>query len=304
MSKRVLITGASGLVGTKLTEILLEMDYDVSHLGRSKTSKKSIKSYIWDIDKGFIEDGALENANIVVHLAGAGVADERWTNKRKQKILNSRVQSTSLLYRKLALLNASCEAVIAASAIGIYGLNTGDTWLHEGAPSGDGFLAMVTKQWEQEITRLEELNLRVVTLRTGIALSEKGGALPKITQSIGLNMGAVLGSGDQYMSWIHLDDLCTLFVKAIEDLDVRGVFNAVAPNPVTNREFTMTLARVMDKRIWLPSVPGMVLKSLLGELATVVLGGNRVSPNKIQSFGFHFQFEELEPALEDIIIKK
>ena len=151
MSKVVLITGASGLVGTRLTEVLLEKGYNVSHLGRSKTSKKSIKSYIWDIHKGFIEDGALENANIVVHLAGAGVADKRWTKKRKQEILQSRVQSTSLLYSKLALLNTSCEAVIAASAIGIYGLNTGDTWLHEGDPSGDGFLAMLTKQWEKEI---------------------------------------------------------------------------------------------------------------------------------------------------------
>jgi len=304
MSKVVLITGASGLVGTRLTEVLLEKGYSVSHLGRSKTSKKSIKSYIWDIHKGFIEDGALENANIVVHLAGAGVADKRWTKKRKQEILHSRVQSTSLLYSKLALSNTSCEAVIAASAIGIYGLNTGDTWLREGDPSGDGFLAMLTKQWEKEIKRLYELRLRVVTLRTGIALSEKGGALPKIAQSIRLNMGAVLGSGDQYMSWIHLDDLCKIFVKAIEDLDVRGVFNAVAPNPVTNRKFTLTLARVMNKRIWLPSVPGMVLKALLGEMATMVLGGNRVSPNKIQSLGFHFQYEELEVALESIIVKK
>jgi len=304
MSKVVLITGASGLVGTKLTEVLLEKGYQVSHLGRSKTSINSIKSYIWDIRSGFIEEGALENANIVVHLAGAGVADKRWTKKRKQEILQSRVRSTSLLHSKLALLNTPCETFIAASAIGIYGLNTGDTWLREEDPSGDGFLAMVTKQWEKEIKRLNELKLRVVTLRTGIALSEKGGALPKIAQSIGLNMGAVLGSGDQYMSWIHIDDLCKLFVKAIEDLDVRGVFNAVAPNPVTNRKFTLTLARVMNKRVWLPSVPGMVLKALLGEIATVVLGGNRVSPSKIQSLGFQFQFEDLEAAFKSIIVKK
>lgn len=301
MAKNVLITGASGLVGAALTEMLLKSGYQVSHLGRSRTSKKSVKSYIWDIPQGFIENGALESANIVVHLAGAGVAEKRWTRKRKQEILHSRVQTTKLLFRKLASINSPCETFISASAIGIYGLNTGDDWLSEKTPAGEGFLAEVTKQWEQEIVMLEELKLRVVTLRTGIVLSDRGGALPRIAATIGMNLGSALGSGKQYMSWIHIDDLCHIIGKAIGDSNLTGVFNAVAPGAVTNEEFIQTLAKVKKKSLWLPAVPGWVLMIVLGEMANLVLGGNRVSAKKIQSVGYEFKYAELQPALDSLL---
>ena len=300
MSKTVLITGASGLVGTALTEVLLKNHYHVSHLGRSRTSKNSVKSYIWDIKRGFIEEGGIESANIVVHLAGAGVADKPWTESRKQEIMQSRVQSTRLLFEKLASTENQCEAVVAASAIGIYGMNTGADWVDEASSAGSGFLADVVKRWEQEITRFEELNLRVVTLRTGVVLSDEGGALPKIAKPIKMNLGAAIGSGDQYMSWIHMDDLCGIILSAIRDGDYRGIFNAVAPNPVTNKQFTKSLAQVLNKALWLPSVPGMVLKMALGEMAQVVLGGNRVSAKKIVSQGYHFEYADLTPALKAI----
>jgi uncharacterized protein (TIGR01777 family) len=303
MPKTVLITGASGLVGTRLTEILLERGYQISHLGRRKTSKKSVKSYTWDITKGFIEEGALENANIVVHLAGAGIADKRWTKKRKEEILQSRVQTTKLLYRKLATVKSPCEAFISASAIGIYGLNTGGAWLSEESPPGNGFLAEVTRHWEREIARFEELKLRVVTLRIGIVLSKRGGALPKLAQSVRMNLGAALGSGKQFMSWIHIDDLCGIIAKAIDDNKLAGIFNAVTPNAVTNEEFTRTMARVMRKPLWLPAVPGWVLTIMLGEMAQLVLGGNRVAANKIQSLGYEFIFAELRPTLEVLLGK-
>jgi uncharacterized protein (TIGR01777 family) len=303
MPKTVLITGASGLVGTRLTEILLERGYQISHLGRRKTSKKSVKSYTWDITKGFIEEGALENANIVVHLAGAGIADKRWTKKRKEEILQSRVQTTKLLYRKLATVKSPCEAFISASAIGIYGLNTGGAWLSEESPPGNGFLAEVTRHWEREIARFEELKLRVVTLRIGIVLSKRGGALPKLAQSVRMNLGAALGSGKQFMSWIHIDDLCGIIAKAIDDNKLAGIFNAVTPNAVTNEEFTRTMAQVMRKPLWLPAVPGWVLTIMLGEMAQLVLGGNRVAANKIQSLGYEFIFAELRPTLEVLLGK-
>jgi hypothetical protein len=301
MPKTVLITGASGLVGSRLTEVLQETGYQVAHLGRYKISKKLVKSYTWDISKGFIEDGALENANIVVHLAGAGIADSRWTKQRKEEILQSRVQTTELLYRKLATVKSPCEALISASAIGIYGLNTGNSWLSEEALAGDGFLAEVTRRWEREIASFEELKLRVVTLRMGIVLSKRGGALPKLAHSVRMNLGAVLGSGRQYMSWIHIDDLCGVIAKAIDDNKLVGIFNAVAPDAVTNEEFTRTMAQVMKKPLWLPAVPDWALTIILGEMAQLVLGGNRVSANKIRSFGYEFKFDEVLPALEELL---
>jgi uncharacterized protein (TIGR01777 family) len=304
MPKTVLITGASGLVGSRLTEILLDSGYQVSHLGRQRTSKKQVKSYIWNIPHGFIEKGALENTNIVVHLAGAGVADKRWTKKRKEEILQSRVQSTKLLFRKLSATTSVCEAFISASAIGYYGLNTGDTWLNEEDPSGDGFLSEVTKKWEYEIMRLKELKLRVAALRTGIVLSNGGGALPKIAATVRVNLGAVLGSGKQFMSWIHIDDLCQIIIAVMNNPGLEGIFNAVAPVPVTNKDFTRTLARVMGKPLWLPAVPGWVLTIMLGEMAQLVLGGNRVSANKIRSSTYDFKFAELQPALEEVLLGK
>lgn len=296
-----MITGGSGLIGTRLTEFLLGKGYQLAHLSRSRTSKKSVKSYIWDISRGFIEDGAVENANIVIHLAGANVGKGRWTSKRKDEILQSRVKTTRLLYDKLANMNTSCETVISNAAIGIYGLDTGDEWVNEETPAGDGFMAEVTKQWEREAARLKELKLRVVTLRTGVVLSDEGGALPRLANPIKLNIGAVLGSGRQYMSWIHIEDLCRIMYKAISDVDVAGTFNAVAPEPVTNKEFTKTLAQVLNKSLWLPAVPGWALRTALGEMAEMVLGGNRVSSRKIRNSGFKFKYEELLPALKDIL---
>ena len=171
----------------------------------------------------------------------------------------------------------------------------------EDAPPGSGFLAEVTHHWEREIASFEELKLRVVTLRIGIVLSKRGGALPKLAQSIRMNLGAVLGSGKQYMSWIHIDDLCGVIAKAIDDNKLVGIFNVVAPDAVTNEEFTRSMARVMKNPLWLPAVPGWALTIMLGEMAQLVLGGNRVSANKIGSFGYEFKFDKLLPALEELL---
>lgn len=301
MEGHVLITGGSGLIGTRLTGFLLQKGYQVAHLGRSRTTKKSVKSYTWDISRGFIEEGAIENANIVIHLAGANVGDKRWTSKRKVEILQSRVQTTKLLYDTFKAVNSPCLTVLSASAIGYYGVDTGDKWVSEESPPGEGFLADVAKLWEQEAARLEELNLRVIRLRSGIVLSNQGGALEKLTDIINKNLGAVLGSGKQYMSWIHIEDLCQIVYKVITEFNVSGVFNAVAPEPVTNERFTKTLAQVLDRKIVLPAVPAWTLKIMLGEMAEVLLGGNRVSCAKIQQAGYEFKYRNLLPALEDIL---
>ena len=301
MNDSVLITGASGLVGTRLTEILLESGYRVAHLGRKKRSQKDVESYTWDIQAGFVEPGALENANIVIHLAGAGVADQRWTENRKKVIPESRVQSTRLLYDKLKALPKNDGVFISASAIGIYGWDTGDQWVDENAPKGEGFLADVTEAWEQEINRLNELDMRVVMMRIGIVLSDKGGALSKIAPSVRYYAGAPLGSGQQYMSWIHIDDLCNMFVKAIEDVNLSGAYNAVAPNPVTNQDFMKSLAKVMNKKLWLPSVPSWALNLITGEMGQMLIGGNRVSSKRIVSTGFNFKFAEVEETMRSLL---
>ena len=301
MKKTVLITGASGLVGTRLTEMLLAAGYAVAHLGRSKRTQKDVESYTWNIPQGFIEPGALENTNIVIHLAGAGVADQRWTEQRKRVILESRVESTRLLYQKIQELDAPPEVFISASAIGIYGWDTGDAWLNEDAPQGDGFLAEVTKAWEEEVLQLNQLDIRVVMLRIGIVLSEKGGALAKIAPSVKFHAGAALGSGSQYMSWIHLDDLCSMFVKAITDQGISGAYNAVAPNPVTNRDFMQTMGKVLGRKIWLPAVPAWALNLMVGEMGQMLIGGNRVSCQRIVSMGFNFKFTEIEEAMRSLL---
>ncbi len=301
MGRKVLITGGSGLVGSRLTEMLLNDGYQVAHLSRSKNSQNGVKTYTWDIDNRFVEDGALENANFIIHLAGAGVADKRWTDDRKQIIMHSRVASTSLLREKLASISHECEAVVSASAIGYYGWDTGEAWVDENHQAGEGFLAEVVKAWEHEVNKIREFDLRVAMLRIGIVLSVDGGALKQMMQPVKFSVGAPLGSGDQYMSWIHIDDLCRMFIEALKNPGLKGIYNAVAPNPVTNREFTASLAQELDKPQWMPAVPGWTLKLVLGEMSKMLLGGNRVSCDKIGGQGFRFNFASLEDALKSLL---
>ncbi|MFW5759732.1 MAG: TIGR01777 family oxidoreductase [Cyclobacteriaceae bacterium] len=300
MAKHILITGGTGLIGSRLTEMLIEKGYEVAHLSRSKTGAKDIKTYRWDIKKQIIEDGAVENARAIVHLAGASVAGKRWTDDYKEIILKSRTDSSYLLYQRLQTTNHNLEAFIASSAIGYYG-DAGDKICTEDSPSGEDFLAYVTREWEAKVQLVDKMGVRRVQLRTGVVLSEKEGALPKIMQPIKLGVGAPLGSGKQFMSWIHLDDLCNMYIRAIEDTDMKGIYNAVSPNPVTNRDFTRIAARVAKKPFFMPSVPVFALKLALGEMAATVLAGQIVSSKKIEMTGFKFQFPRLGDALIDLL---
>ncbi len=301
MKKQLLITGGTGLIGTHLTALLQAKGYQISYLSRSQQDIPQVKVYQWDIPKQQIESGALASHQAIIHLAGAGVADQRWTESRKQTILKSRTESTRLLRQELEKLETKPKAFLSASAIGIYGNDTGEAWMKEDAPSGDDFLAEVTKQWEDSVDQIAELGIRTVKLRIGVVLSEKGGALEKIAQPIKLGAGAALGSGKQYLSWIHIDDLCQMFIHALENEAVQGVFNAVGPHPATNAEFTKATAQVLNRPLILPNVPSFALKLMLGEMASIVLGGNRVSSEKIQAQGFQFQYPTLKPALQDLL---
>ncbi len=301
MKKKVLISGGSGLIGTRLSEMLVEKGYEVIWLSRSGGTGVPYKVVTWDISRGTLDVEALEGLEAVVHLAGAGVADERWTKKRKEIIMNSRTESTTLLMNRLSEVKDKPKVFIGASAIGYYGANTGNVPIDEESVNGSDFLARVVLAWERASDPVELLGIRRTLLRVGVVLSADGGALPEILAPLKWGFGAPLGSGNQWMSWIHIEDLCRLFVEAIENPNYNGTYNGVAPSPATNREVTKAAASVLNKPLWLPAVPGFALKLALGEMAQIVLGGSMISSKKVEKLGFEFRFPKLEVALKDIL---
>jgi uncharacterized protein (TIGR01777 family) len=302
MNHKILITGGTGLVGSRLTEMLLNKGFEVSHIGRTKKAGR-VPSFVWDIKQKKFDAQALKGVNTVVHLAGAGVADKRWTTARKKEILGSRIESTKLLFETLKTTSNEVNTVVAASAIGYYGFGMGEETVEEDSKPGTDFLAQVTKQWEAQVDKIGTLGIRMVKLRIGIVLSEKGGALAEMAKPIKLGAGAALGSGKQYLSWIHLDDLCEMFIKAIAAENMNGAYNAVGTGWVTNQEMTKAIAHILKKPLLLPSVPGFVLKIILGEMADMVLNGSKVSSKKIQKTGFSFQYTSLDDALKNLLQK-
>jgi hypothetical protein len=298
----ILITGASGLIGSKLTSFLEERHHQVSHLSRSAHDGR-IKTFTWDVKRKQVDAGAFEGVDTIVHLAGAGIADKRWTEERKREILESRTHSTELLYETLRNRKHNVRTVVAASAIGYYGFTDNEKLYTESDPPGSDFLADVVKQWEAAIDKIQDLGIRVVKIRVGIVLSSTGGVLDAMAKPIKLYAGAPLGSGDQNLSWIHLDDLCAIFTRAIEDESMRGAYNGVSHNPVTNRDLTKAIARVLGKPLILPPVPAFALKLILGEMANLVLYGSKVSSEKIRKEGFQFRFTDLDEALRNLLGK-
>jgi uncharacterized protein (TIGR01777 family) len=299
-SKKILITGGSGMIGRRLTTLLIGAGYDVSHLSRSK-ARTEIKTFLWNPAANQIEKGALDNVDVIIHLAGAGVADQRWSGKWKREILLSRTRSTALLRDALQSANHSVKTFISASGISIYGLNdTGNEFVESDAPAND-FMAAVAKAWEEEVDRIPSERIRVVKVRIGVVFSNEGGALKKLAQPVKFLVGAPLGTGHQWVNWIHIDDLCAIFLKAIEDTALRGVYNAVAPHPVKNRMLTKEIATVLRKPLWLPPVPGFIIRMLAGEVATVVLNAGKVSSDKIRKAGFNFKFSTSQAALSDLL---
>jgi uncharacterized protein (TIGR01777 family) len=292
--KNILITGGSGLVGKQITALLESKGYVVAWLSRSAQARTH---FLWDVTAQTIDPQAMEWADAVIHLAGEGVAEKRWTAARKKSILDSRTQSTQLLHNAISQAEKKPLAFISASAIGYYGFQTGATLVEESSPAGTDFLADVVIAWEQEVKKIEALAVRCVLLRIGIVLDAKGGALGEMLKP---PVAAPLGSGDQWMSWIHVADLAKLFVFALEKNTLQGIYNAVGPQPATNQQLTKEAAAAKGKLYLGIGVPGFVLQLVLGEMAAMVLGGNRVSSQKIQKAGFEFEFPELKGALKAI----
>ncbi len=304
----VLITGGSGMIGKALTRELQAKGYLVMILSRRLPSPDRVAGNLrfakWDIAKQTIDRDCIEQADYIVHLAGVNVGDKRWTRKRKKKILESRVRSGELLIKALKEIPNRVQAIISASAIGWYGPDLpgkSPRPFVEKDPSGEDFLGTTAKLWEASIDPVAALGKRVVKLRTGIVLSRAGGALPSFLRPIRLGIAAILGSGNQVISWIHIDDLCRIYIEAIENGSWNGVYNAVAPVPVSNKLFTIALAKEWKGRFFIPvHIPSFVLKWLLGEMSIEVLKSTTVSSEKAKQAGFIFQFPHIDGAVREL----
>jgi uncharacterized protein len=302
MPQTVLLTGATGTIGLRLVAFLHEAGFSVSILSRSVQSLPNVTTYNWDIGREYIDPQAIATADHIIHLAGAGIADERWSEARKKEILDSRVRSTNLIVNALRTTQHQVKSFVCSSAIGYYGGNTGDRMLTETDPAGTDFLATVTRAWEASAEKVATLGIRTVRMRTGVVLTMAGGALPKLAQPIRFNAGAPIGTGQQYISWIHLDDLCRLYVRAVQDERWAGAYNGVAPGPVTNERLTRQIATVLDKAIILPNIPAFTIRLAFGELAVTVLGSSRVGNARIVTeTDFLYRFSDLNHALTDLL---
>jgi len=270
----------------------------VSHLSRSAGTDARVTTYLWDLDKGEIDEHCIDGADIIVHLAGAGIADKPWTEKRKKELINSRVKSIELIYDLLRDKKHGVNAVISASAIGYYSDRGDELMYEERAPSND-FMSNCCMLWEDAVDKGNDLGLRVVKLRTGVVL-DRGGALAKMEMPVKYFFGSPLGNGKQWIPWIHWQDVVDMYLFGIENESLAGVYNMVAPNPVTNKQLTIAIAKQLHKPLWLPNVPAFFLKLLLGEMSTLVLGSTKVSAQKIENAGFKFKFPGIEGALKEI----
>jgi uncharacterized protein len=303
----ILITGGTGFVGKALTGALLQKGYKVIVLSRSKTVAPAVAnlSYAqWDVAEQYIDKEAIQQADYIVHLAGAGVADKRWTAKRKNEILESRVASSQLLIEALRTTNNKVKAVISASAIGWYGADVqmpNPVPFQENAPPAHDFLGTTCKKWEDSIEPVTSLNKRLVKLRTGIVLGKGAGAFHEFEKPLKLGVAAILGGGKQMVSWIHLHDLVNLFITAIENENWNGVYNAVAPTPVSNKELILAIAKARNK-FYIPfPVPSFLLKIMLGEMSIEVLKSATVSADKVTQSGFSFLFPSIDKAAADLV---
>jgi uncharacterized protein (TIGR01777 family) len=304
----VLITGGTGLVGTAVKSLLEGKGYEVILLTRSKTPIKGQAH--WDINAGTIDSTAIAGADYIIHLAGAGVADKRWSTVRKQEILDSRTKSSALLVKALTETPNKVKAVISASAIGWYGPDQNNGVNHLAAqgfvetdPSYPDFLGTTCAAWEASIAPVTSpgLQKRLVCLRTGIVLSKQGGALKEFLKPLAVRMAAVLGNGKQMISWIDVRDLAKMFLYAIEHENLSGSYNAVAPGPVSNKTLTQTLAKVLYGKFYITTyVPSFVLKIMLGEMSIEVLKSTTVSAQKIQDAGFVFDYPEISKSLSSL----
>lgn len=304
--KTVLVTGGTGLVGQALSKALMAKGYKVIVLSRSLHNKEAVGTLqyaLWNVNKQEIDIEAIEAADYIIHLAGAGVVEKKWTDAYKKEILQSRTESSRLLVESLKKNKNKVQTVVSSSAIGWYGEDSSPLKPFTETDEADvSFLGQTCKYWEDSIEPVTNLGIRLVKLRTGIVLSNEGGALAEFIKPIRLGIAAILGSGKQMVSWIHIDDLCRMYIAAIENNEIQGSYNAVAPLPVSNATLTIQLAKIMKGNFYITAhVPAFILRLMMGERSTEILKSTTVSCNKILETGFVFNFKTIEMALADLV---
>lgn len=304
MKKNVLITGGTGFVGKHLIELLVANDFSVSILSRTKrTNTANVFYYTWDIEKQIVDPEAIEKADFIIHLAGANIGEKRWTKKRKEEILSSRILSAQLIYDALVKNNKKVDALVSASAVGIYGAINGPKFCNEEQKPANDFLGKVCQEWETAANKFENLDIRTVKIRTGLVLGKDEGLLKKLSPIFKYRLGSALGSGKQYMPWIYIDDLCKIYLEAVKNPEMNGDYNAAIADNTTNEVFSKILAKIYGYKIWLPNVPSFLIQLALGEMSKLVLKGRRVSNTKIKEIGFEFENENLEEAIKKCLSK-
>ncbi len=305
MSKEnVLIAGGSGMVGQFLSKLLQEEGYEVSILGRSKKEGSPYNHYVWDLKNMTMDEEAILHADHIINLAGAGIADALWTESRKKLIIDSRVNGNALIKKTIESTGAKPRTFIGASAIGYYG-NTGSEELTEESKSkGEDFMVECCEKWEASSQSIADLGIRTCIYRIGIVFSTKGGALEKILLSFKLGVGAYFGSGDQFYSWIHIEDLAKMFLKGIQDSKMEGIYNAVGPNPVSNKAMTYDIKKALNSWAIVMPAPAFILKTVMGDMSKTVFNSNKVIPAKFQKEGFQYKFPEVLEAVKDVVNRK
>ncbi|MGB0915989.1 MAG: TIGR01777 family oxidoreductase [Flavobacteriales bacterium] len=298
---KILITGGSGSIGKHLIPRLLFKGHQVSIIGRSKKEIPGVESFVWNLDKGELDERALADVTHIIHLAGAGIADKPWSPKRKQEILESRIKPLKMISSLLAKRNQRIKAIISSSAVGYYGGITSDKVFTENDSPAKDFLGKTCHMWEQAIQLFKPVADREVRVRTGIVLMQENGALTKLAKPAKFGLGAAIGSGNQWMPWIHIDDMTNVYLKAIEDTNMNGAYNAVALEHVNQSKFIEKIGKSLKRPVFLPNVPTFFLKTIMGEMARVVTEGSRVSSQKLTDAGFEFEYPELQPALNNLL---
>jgi uncharacterized protein (TIGR01777 family) len=298
-NKNILITGGSGLLGRQLTKALLSLGHTVSHLSRSAGKDPHVKTFLWDVKKGHIDPHCIDGVDTIIHLAGAGIADKRWTDSRKREIIESRTKSIGLIYGLMKEKAHKIHSVISASGINYYGNRGDDLLTEESAPAHD-FIGNCCIEWENAVDEGKQFNLRILKFRTGVVLTTEGGALPQLALPVKLAVGSPLGTGRQWVPWIHHKDAIGMYLMGLDNETMSGVYNMVAPLPVTNKEMTAAVAKQLHRPLWAPNVPAFLIKLLFGEMASLVLGSTKASAQKIEVAGFKFNYPDIASALKEI----
>ncbi|TNF24179.1 MAG: TIGR01777 family protein [Bacteroidetes bacterium] len=297
----VLITGGSGAIGSRLIEKLQAEGHTVAIIGRSVHANAGVPSFVWDLEKGTMDERALKGVTHIIHLAGAGIADKSWSPARKKEIVESRVKPLELLSSVLKKRNQRVEAIISSSATGFYGAITSERIFQEADPAAADFLGSTCMLWEDAVQLFKPVAEREVRIRTGIVLMQDAGALPKLSKPAKLGFGAAVGTGKQWMPWIHVEDLVNLYAQAVVDTKLFGPLNAVAPEHASQTTMIQKIGRALNRPTFLPPVPKFMIKTVLGEMASVITEGSRVSSQKLLDTGFEFRFPRLQPALNNLL---